>query len=202
MVKIFRFFVNVIFIIIIVLLVGYLLFRITDKVEIYKVKTGSMEEKIHVGDYILIYRQDHYSVGEVVTYTSNDGFITHRIIKKEGNKITTKGDANNAEDNEIIESTIVGKVIISGGILNIIIDYKYMIVCALLSLYLFSCYFGNGKQEKLKNSDELKEDINEELEEAKEEVTEEKIEVTEETSKEKKTKSNKKKKTETILDEE
>ena len=143
--KIFKWFVNIIFVIVIVLLVAYLALRTTDKIEIYRVKTGSMEEKIHVGDYILIYRKENYNVGEVVTYTSNDGFITHRIIKKENGKIITKGDANNAEDREIYASTIVGKVIISGGILNYIINYKYIIVCVLLSLYLFSCYFGDGK---------------------------------------------------------
>ena len=164
--KIFKWFVNILFIIVIALLLAYLVLRTTDKIEIYRVKTGSMEEKIHVGDYILIYRKNSYNVGDVVTYTSNDGFITHRIIKKEGGKIITKGDANNAEDKEIVESTIVGKVIIVGGILNIIITYKYVIVCVLLSLYLFSCYFDERKKEEfviddkdLKEKSEREEDI-------------------------------------------
>ena len=125
MVKILKAILNVFYVIIIILLIGYFTLRVTDKVEIYVVKTGSMEEKIHVGDYILIFRKNSYNVGDVVTYTSNDGFITHRIVKKDGSKITTKGDANNTEDNDIVESNIVGKVIISGGILNIIINYKY-----------------------------------------------------------------------------
>ena len=159
MVKILRFIVNALLVIIIFLLLIYLLFKVTNKVEIYRVKTGSMEEKIHVGDYILIYRQESYNVGEVVTYTSNEGFITHRIIRKDGNKIITKGDANDSEDNEIIESTIVGKVIMSGGTLNFIITYKYLIVCVLLSLYLFSCYFGDGNQEKDTNVDELEKEL-------------------------------------------
>lgn len=160
--KIFKWFVNILFIIVIALLLAYLALRTTDKIEIYRVKTGSMEEKIHVGDYILIYRKKSYNVGDVVTYTSNDGFITHRIIKKEGGKIITKGDANNAEDKEIVESTIVGKVIIVGGILNIIITYKYVIVCVLLSLYLFSCYFEGRKKEEFvidANNDEKKLDM-------------------------------------------
>lgn len=160
--KVFKWIVNIIFIIVIALLVAYLALRTTDKIEIYRVKTGSMEEKIHVGDYILIYRKENYNVGEVVTYTSNDGFITHRIIKKENGKIITKGDANNAEDREIYESTIVGKVIISGGILNYIINYKYIIVCALLSLYLFSCYFGDGKKEEIETSKNEENNENEE----------------------------------------
>lgn len=159
MVKILKAILNVFYAIIIILLIGYFALRVTDKVEIYVVKTGSMEEKIHVGDYILIYRKSNYNVGDVVTYTSNDGFITHRIVRKDGNKITTKGDANNSEDNEIVESNIVGKVIISGGILNILINYKYIIVCLLLSLYLFSCYF--SKDDKEKNEIDSNDEVNE-----------------------------------------
>ena len=178
MAKLFKIFVNIILIIVIVLLLGYLVLRVTDKIEIYNVKTGSMEEKIHAGDYILIFRKSSYNVGDVVTYTSSDGFITHRIIKKEGSKITTKGDANNTEDNEIIESSIVGKVIISGGILNIVIEYKYIIVCLLLSLYLFSCYFGGNEKETLELDKEeneilIKEEINNDLDNESENIIEE-----------------------------
>ena len=177
MVKLFKIFVNIILIIVIVLLLGYLVLRVTDKIEIYNVKTGSMEEKIHAGDYILIFRKSSYNVGDVVTYTSSDGFITHRIIKKEGSKITTKGDANNTEDNEIIESSIVGKVIISGGILNIVIEYKYIIVCLLLSLYLFSCYFGGNDKETLELDKEENEipikEINNDLDNESENIIEE-----------------------------
>ena len=160
MVKLYKFIVNVVFVIIIAFLLCYLLLRITDKIEIYKVKTGSMEEKIHVGDYILIYRKDNYNVGDIVTYTSNDGFITHRIIRKENGKIITKGDANNTEDKEILESTIVGKVILSGGILNIIINYKYVFICFLLSLYLFSCYF-DSRNDLNQNEDDTNKIIEE-----------------------------------------
>ena len=175
MIKILKTMLNIFYVIIIILLIGYFALRVTDKVEIYVVKTGSMEEKIHIGDYILIFRKNSYNVGDVVTYTSNDGFITHRIVKKDGSKITTKGDANNAEDNEIVESNIVGKVIMSGGILNIIINYKYIIICLLLSLYLFSCYF--GKDDKKKSEKELNDEINE-TEEITESVSDEQVDET------------------------
>ena len=158
MAKIFKLLVNIIFVIIIVLLSIYVLLRMTDKIEIYQVKTGSMEEKIHVGDYILIYQKDDYNVGDIVTYTSNEGFITHRIVRKNGSKIITKGDANNSEDKEIIASTIVGETILIGGILNIIINYKYVIVCILISLYLFSCYFDHNGEEKKRDEAEEKKD--------------------------------------------
>ena len=157
--KIFKWISNIFFVIIIVVLSGYFILRITNRIEIYNVKTGSMEEKIHAGDYILILKKDTYKVGDVVTYTSGNGFITHRIVKIKGNIITTKGDANNTEDKNIDINKIVGKVILSGGLLNIVIKYKYIFVILLISLYLFSCYFESDKEKK----DDNKEEINEEI---------------------------------------
>ena len=188
MAKVFKWIMNLILVIIIVLLATYLFFRLTNRVEIYKVKTGSMEAKIHVGDYILIYRKTTYDIGDVVTYTSNNGFITHRIIKKEGNKVVTKGDANNTPDETINESIIVGKVIISGGILNFVIDYKFAIAGVVLSLYLFSCYFASSKDEKdidnifLENDSIKTEEVNEEKEEVTKTEKEEIKEIKEETN--------------------
>ena len=163
MTKILKFIANLLLIAVIVALSAYFLLRVTNKVEIYNVKTGSMEAKIHVGDYILIYKKSDYYVGDVVTYTSNNGFITHRIIKKDGDKVVTKGDANNTEDETISAKIIVGKVIMSGGILNIVIKYKYVLSGIVLSLYLFSCYFESGrKEDKENNNDEINDDIGDE----------------------------------------
>ena len=148
MARVFKRIFDVVFILVIMVLVGYFILRSTNRIMIYRVKTGSMEDNIHVGDYILIVRKDDYNVGDVVTFEKYDGFITHRIIKIDGDTITTKGDANNVEDDTIDKKTIVGKVIISGGIVNIIINYKYALVGGLLSLYLFSCYFSSRKKEE------------------------------------------------------
>ena len=197
MIKIYKLFVNTLFVAIIALLLIYFVFRVTDKVEIYRVKTGSMEEKIHVGDYIMIYRKDNYNVGEIVTYISNDGFITHRIIRKEGDRVITKGDANNTEDREILASTIIGEAILVGGVLNIVINYKYVIVCILISLYLFSCYFGDSK-DKENNEDDSSQD---ETSTEKENDEEEKIEELENSIKEEKKEENElKEKTEDVVE--
>ena len=113
-----------------------------------------MENDIHAGDYILIVKQNDYKIGDIITFEKADGFITHRIVKKNGDMITTKGDANNVEDEEINKSLIVGKVIMSGGIINIVINYKYALIGFLLSIYLFSCYFSDDK--KIASSDAKK----------------------------------------------
>lgn len=154
MIKFFKKIFDLIFILMIIILGTYFVLRYTNQVMIYRVKTGSMEDNIHVGDYILIIRKDEYNVGDVVTFEKDDGFITHRIIKKDGNTIITKGDANNVEDGIIDRKKIVGKVIISGGIINIIIVYKYALVGFLLSLYLFSCFFDNANKKENVATDE------------------------------------------------
>lgn len=149
MIKIIRRIIDILFIIIIVMLTGYFVLRNSKMIEIYEVETGSMEDGIHPGDYVLIYRKDSYDVGDIVTYTKDGYYVTHRIIREDSDGVVTKGDANNTEDEEIDRSSIVGKVVIIGGILNIIIDYKYAIISLLLGIYLLSCYFGKDKKEEI-----------------------------------------------------
>lgn len=157
---------DVIFILMIVVLAGYFVLRNMGYLEIYKVETGSMEQGIHAGDYVLICEKNHYVVGDVVTYRKNNYFITHRIIKSiKGNKVITKGDANNTEDEEIDISAIEGKVIYNGGLLNIIIDYKFGLISLFLGLYLLSCYYGKEeKKDNVKENDEIDDNINENVE--------------------------------------
>ena len=160
MVRLYKIFINTLFVLLIAVLGIYVFFRFTNKVEIFSVKTGSMEDNIHVGDYVLIYRKNNYNVGDVVTYKKNNYFITHRIIRKDNNQIVTKGDANNTEDETIDISDIVGKVIISGGILNIIVNYKFAIAAIFVALYLISCYFGDTKEDNIDNQEIFNDEIN------------------------------------------
>lgn len=146
--NIFKIIFDIIFIILIIGLCMYFALRLFGIAQIYKIETGSMEDNIHAGDYILIYKKKTYKVGDVVTFKKEDYFVTHRIIKKDGNKIITKGDANNTDDDEITSDKIIGKVIYNGGILNILIDFKYIIATGLLGLYLLSCYFGKKEEAK------------------------------------------------------
>ena len=147
--KIFKIAFDIIFIFLIIILCLYFILRILGIVKIYEVKTGSMEDEIHVGDYILIIKKNNYKVGDIVTYTKEDYYVTHRIVEKNGNKVITKGDANNAVDEEINVSDTVGKVIYHGGILNSFIEFKYIIAGGLLCLYLLSIFFEkkDNKQE-------------------------------------------------------
>ena len=78
----------------------------------YAVKSGSMEPKIKIGDYIIVKSSSSYKLGDIVTYRNKDDeYITHRIISIDDNTIITQGDANNTYDEPIKKEQIIGKVI-------------------------------------------------------------------------------------------
>ncbi len=75
------------------------------------VLSGSMEPKIKPGDVIWVKKthMKELKEGDILTYISEENFITHRIKKIEGNSLVTKGDANNVEDSPIKSSQVYGK---------------------------------------------------------------------------------------------
>ena len=77
------------------------------------VASPSMTGAIEAGDAIIIKNSDSYAVGDVITYFPEDESfsVTHRIVRMEGDKFYTKGDANQSEDSDpVIIEQIVGKV--------------------------------------------------------------------------------------------
>ncbi len=63
------------------------------------VLSGSMEPKIRTGGLVFTdtSRKDP-QIGDIITYSLNDSFVTHRVIRREGSMLITKGDANDGED--------------------------------------------------------------------------------------------------------
>ena len=139
---------NIFFTIILTILLTYLLLSFTKKIGIYKEITGSMEDTLHVGDYILVKKEKEYKKGDIITYKENNYYVTHRIVDIKDNQIITKGDANNIEDDPIDKKSIIGKYIYKSNILNIIIKYKYIIVVILLILALIKGYVLKEKKQE------------------------------------------------------
>ena len=89
-------------------------------IELYTVTSESMEPRLNINDIIIVkkgYTNEQYKVGNIITFKNKKGeIITHRIsriIKSDlQNAYITKGDSNNAEDEELIKyDKIIGKVI-------------------------------------------------------------------------------------------
>lgn len=77
------------------------------------VLSGSMRPTLQVGDVAVLRSVDPASVkeGDVVTFRSSSGLITHRVARVEetdsGRLLYTKGDANNTVDPDPIKDTQV-----------------------------------------------------------------------------------------------
>ena len=78
----------------------------------FEVATGSMSNTIEIGDVVIVKITKEVQENEIIVYSEDNNFITHRLITKDENgKFITKGDANNSKDKPIEEAQILGKVI-------------------------------------------------------------------------------------------
>ena len=102
----------------------------------FTVMSGSMEPELNVGDNIIVKESDNYEVDDVVTYKSNKSYVTHRIVKLDGNKVTTKGDANTDADPEFDKKEILGKVVFKSVYLNFLVRNRILIILLIIIIYL------------------------------------------------------------------
>ncbi|MBQ6539095.1 MAG: S24/S26 family peptidase [Bacilli bacterium] len=78
----------------------------------FVVATGSMSGTIEVNDIIFVRLTDNVKNNDIISYKNKNGdIITHRIIQTSGNRIITKGDANNTQDDAITRNSVIGKVV-------------------------------------------------------------------------------------------
>ena len=117
------------FLLVVLLLVVVIMQRVTNNnitiggIRIFSVATGSMVPVYEVGD-ILISKEikpEKIKVGDDLVYVGKEGtfknkVVTHRVNsvekQEDGNyKIITQGVANNAEDPEINQTQVLGKVL-------------------------------------------------------------------------------------------
>lgn len=66
----------------------------------YTVVSGSMEPTFSVGDFVFVQANgiNNVNEGDVITFTRNGEIVTHRATELTETGITTKGDANNIQD--------------------------------------------------------------------------------------------------------
>ncbi len=159
-----------------------------------EVVSGSMEPTINVGDIIVIkVKNFNYQENDIVTfYDVDSSFVTHRIVKLENDKMVTKGDHNNTEDEALPQSNIVGKYLFKLNKLGDIFKaFKNPIISLLILIIgILICYllsFDNNTKEDEKQDKELQE------EEKKNIIKEEKNEISQDEAIKRKKKRKKKK---------
>ena len=105
----------------------------------FEVATGSMSGSIEVGDVVLVKITNEVQENDIIVFKENNSFITHRVIKKDGDIITTKGDANNTEDSPITIDKVLGKVtgvIENVGIIRKVITSPAVLISITITLIL------------------------------------------------------------------
>ena len=75
------------------------------------VLSGSMEPAMSKGDLILVRETDRFFEGQIVVFEDGGMLVVHRIVNITQEQITTRGDANNTEDDPILPDSIQGEVI-------------------------------------------------------------------------------------------
>lgn len=126
------------------------------------ITSNSMEPTINNGDVVIIKKINNEELfsGDIITFKQKEECITHRILKIEENKYTTKGDNNNTEDMEIVEfSNIEGKYVISVPKLGKIIQIlnNKLIVLIIILILLIVCFCKVEQLEKMENRRKKKE---------------------------------------------
>ncbi len=120
------------------------------------VLSGSMEPELSVDDLLIVTPSDTYEVGDVVVYQTQRTAVVHRIVAINGDKIITRGDANNTDDDPIAKENIKGKVIFAipfiGLIVNLIKTPFGTILLLGAAVWLLEASF---KKEKDKKAEEL-----------------------------------------------
>lgn len=94
-------------------------FPITGNYKFLVVQSGSMTPTIKTGSVVMVKPADIYKIGDIITFgemSKTKTPITHRVIEMravEGKYLyTTKGDANNAPDqNEVNQDKVIGRVL-------------------------------------------------------------------------------------------
>lgn len=76
----------------------------------FEVASGSMSPTLEIGDVIFVKLTNEIEENDIILYSEGNSFITHRLIKKEQDRLIAKGDANNSEDKPIKKEQVLGKV--------------------------------------------------------------------------------------------
>ena len=134
---------------------------------LFSIASGSMEPTLYINDVILVkITQEDIEKDDIITYVKNNEIITHRVIHKDNNTLTVKGDNNNTIDSPITTDVVIGKVIKIFPKLSIwqkILTEPKILITLFITLILFDFAISyKGKDKKEEPIKEIKEEIKEE----------------------------------------
>lgn len=130
---------------------------------IANVLSGSMEPVFSKGTLLIVKESGQIEKGDIVVYQSGSSLVVHRIINIEGNKITTKGDANNASDpvfdRSLIRGKVIGQIPHLGTILTMVRTPAGVLILILCAVFLIENSFRKQKEEDDRELESIKAEI-------------------------------------------
>ena len=127
------------------------------------VLSGSMEPTLMVDDLIFVKQQDAYEVNDIVVFQDGASMTVHRLIALEGDRVITKGDANNAADEPIRQDLIVGAVCgripVVGALARVLKTPLGLVTMLGGALLLAEMSYRNERKEGEEAVEQLKEEI-------------------------------------------
>lgn len=122
------YYVFVILYVVFTLLVASLSFDFFNYGKVFTIKSNSMSPTINTGGLIVVKKSPEYDVGDIISYyikiDGKEEIVTHRIFRLGGNVYLTKGDANQAIDEQkVVPRLVIGKVILIVPYLGYLIGF-------------------------------------------------------------------------------
>ena len=127
------------------------------------VLSGSMEPEFSAGDLIIVREQESYTLRDIVVFQSGGSLVVHRIVDIADGLITTRGDANQADDAPVEASAIKGKVISiipwMGNLARILKTPAATIILLVAAVLMLESSFRKEKRKKAADVEQLKAEI-------------------------------------------
>ena len=133
---------------------------------IFSVATGSMQPTLNINDIIIIKITDEVKEGDIITFSENNEFITHRVLKKNNETFITKGDSNNTEDNPVNKENIIGKFVCRIPVIGIVGDIlttPKVFISLISTLLFFSIAYSYVPKEKKNKEINVYEDMSDDI---------------------------------------
>ena len=115
--------------------------------------SGSMEPALSVDDLIVVHKEDAYAVDDMIVFCDGNSTTVHRLKIVDGETLTTRGDANDADDKPIQLKDVKGKVVktVKGGgkIVSAIRSPFGVLITLVLAVALFEApYYLSDKKKR------------------------------------------------------
>ena len=96
------------------LTIAVLVLILNLRYDLFYIKTGSMKPALPVGSIVVADPYAKAEIGDIFAYQAGETIIIHRIVDRNGETYTFRGDANGTNDAAQIEqSQLVGKIILT-----------------------------------------------------------------------------------------